>query len=291
MDSIMGYKFNNIHNRNGTVFYTIVNNYSDMNNYIYFSELEDIHKLPNYHIQQMKDTFEHLYTVKISNDSTVFYESYIYKTNEYKLSEKILLRDSKKILELMKNHNNPYIIKFVDFEKTTENISIHELCIQACIMDGFTLHYISKQQKEKNIFSYLQYELLCIEACKQNGLALRFVLYQSDNICIIACSNNGYALKYVVNQTEQICIEACNKNGLALIYVENQTYNICISACKSNGLSLQYVFLPNSTLNKIACSNNGMALEFVRIQTREICNIACKQNKDAHKFIKKNLYN
>ena len=282
MESIQGYKFNNINP--STKFYTIINDINDNSPTIYFSKLENLHKLPNYYTSPLIISYENLHHVNIFDNSIIFIESDIYKTDKYKLSDKILLSDYNIILNLIRNSdiNNPYIIKFINFEE----IYTYDLCLYACKNDGFVLYYISKEQKEKNIFSCLQYSMLCIEACKQNGLALRFALYQFDNLCKIACCENGYALKYVIKQTKDICMDACKQNGLALIYVDDQTYDICITACESNGLSLRCVFLPNSRLNIIACMQNGMALQHVRIKTKEICDIAIKQNYKARQFIK-----
>ena len=47
MESIQGYRFNNINP--STKFYTIINNINDTSSTIYFSKLEDLHNLPDYY--------------------------------------------------------------------------------------------------------------------------------------------------------------------------------------------------------------------------------------------------
>ena len=220
MDTIQGYKFNNKHKnmKPPTKFYTIINDLSEDEKVIYFSEIENIHKLPNYHVSQYIITYENLHQVVIPDDSQIFILSDIYKTNKYAITDKVLIKNNDVIVNIMKNPdiNNPYIIKFVDYDIDT----IYDLCLLAVRLDGITIYYISKQQKKTNIFSYLQYYTLCLIACKQNGLSLRHVLYQDERLCLAACEENGYAIKYVIEQTKAICKMAYEQNESVLIYIE-----------------------------------------------------------------------
>ena len=77
-----------------TKFYTIRNDLSEDEKVIYFSEIENIHRLPNYHVSQYIITYENLHQVVIPDDSQIFILSDIYKTNKYSLSDKVLIKNN-----------------------------------------------------------------------------------------------------------------------------------------------------------------------------------------------------